>query len=229
MNRIYKTLLLFILSISFVISSAVVASAAGTVTYEGEAKKFIFEPGSKYSPTDLFTDFKGVMPGDSITQQVYIDNNVANNVKVKIYMRALGPTPDTEEFVSEEANVAFLSQLDLRVAVQDGEELFKAHANETDGLTDWYCLGTFYSGAAVTLDVTLDVPLTMGNEFQNAIGLLDWEFAVEEFPVEPDDPTPPTGDSDSYVYFIIAACVCVGVVFFLLFFKRKKNDDDDDE
>ena len=72
------------------------ALAAGNVSYLGRADKFVFSPGSSYSPTDLFTDFKNVMPGDTLTQSVYIANNAAYNVKVKLYMRALGAETGSE-------------------------------------------------------------------------------------------------------------------------------------
>lgn len=232
MGRLLKTLFLFTICFSLLVALAINASAAGTVTYKGNSRSFIFEPGSEYSPSDLFTDFKGVMPGDSITQQVYIVNDPKNEVKVKIYMRALGPTPDgelTESYVTSEENFDFLSQLNLTVSVRDGEELFKASADQTDGLGDWVSLGTFYSGAAVTLDVTLDVPITLGNEYQNAIGFLDWQFMVEEFPIEPDDPTPPdpTGDSNSLVFYGITIGMCLVLVLFLLLAKRRRDEDEE--
>lgn len=184
------------------------ASAAGKVTYNGSSGTFIFAPGSEQSPTDLFTDFKGVMPGDKITQQIFINNDVDNGVKVTLYVRALGETEGAD-------SKGFLDQLTITVAAKDGEELFKAPASESASVDEWVCLGTFYSGAAVTLDVTLHVPLEMGNDTQNAIGFVDWEFKAEEFPPEPDDPAPPTGDSSRIAIFAciaIAAVVAVAVV-----------------
>ena len=107
----HKKLLSVLLAVVMLLSITSTAFAAGTVTYDGDAKKFIFEPGSKYSPTDLFSDFKGVMPGDSITQKVFIKNDVANDVKIRLYIRSLGAKEGSEDF---------LSKLNLRVS-QNGD------------------------------------------------------------------------------------------------------------
>lgn len=194
------------------------ALAAGTITYDGNAKKFIFEADSTYSPTDLFTGLKGVMPGDSITENVFIKNEVSNNVKIRLYIRSLGAKEGSEDF---------LSNLNLRVSQNGDSNLFDAPADQTAQLTEWVCLGTFYSGAEIDLNITLDVPLTLGNEFQNAVGYIDWQFKVEELPVEPDDPKPPqTGDATNLPLYIALASVSGLVLIFLpIFIRRNKQKE----
>ena len=209
MKRLFALIMVLVLCLSL----APAALADSSVTYKGQAEKFVFAPGSDYSPTDLFENFKGVMPGDTLTQKIDVRNAADNNVKVKIYMRALGAHPDSEEF---------LSQMTLNVKDESGSELFDAPADQTAQLSDWVCLGTFYSGAAVTLDVTLNVPITMGDDFQEAVGYLDWEFMVEEFPIEDDDPV--TGD-DTPIGLYIAVCAVSAVVIVLLLVTRRKKEE----
>lgn len=213
MKRMLRKIFVLLAALAVMSCISVTAFAAGTVTYDGDAKKFIFEPGSEYSPTDLFTDFKGVMPGDSLTQKVHIKNDVSNNVKIKLYLRALG---------AEEGSEDFLSKLNLKVSQNGDSNLFNAPADQTAQLTEWVYLGTFYSGAEIDLDVTLDVPVELGNEYQKAIGYLDWQFKIEELPIEPDDPEPPqTGDSSELQLYIAIACASGLMLIFLVFIMRR--------
>jgi len=217
MKKTMRNLLLILTVVTLMMSSTVTAFATGTVTYDGNAKKFIFEPGSKYSPTDLFSDFKGVMPGDSITQKVFIKNDVSNDVKIRLYIRSLGAKEGSEDF---------LSKLNLRVSQNGDSNLFDAPADQSAQLTEWVYLGTFYSGAEIDLDVTLDVPADLGNEYQEAVGYLEWQFKVEELPVEPEDPKPPqTGDTtNSNPYIVLASVSGLVIIFFLALGQRRKQE-----
>lgn len=206
--KLFSLLLVLLLMMNLSIS----AFADGSVSYDGNAKKFIFAPGTSHSPTNLFDNFQNMMPGDVCTEQILIKNDKSNNVKIKVYIRSLGAQEDTD---------TFLSQLNLTVQQNEDSILFDAPADQTAQLKDWVYLGTVYSGGEIILDVTLEVPITMGNEFQNNTGYIDWEFKIEELSVESTDPQPPqTGDTfNLYVNMLIISFV--GLTVLLVICKQK--------
>ena len=219
MKRLITLLIVSIIALSSVLP---VYASDGKVTYSGNAGNFVFEPGSDHSLTDLFPNFKDVMPGDTLTQQITVKNNADNKVKVKIYIRSLG---------AHENSVDFLSQLGLKVAKSEENKMaymFDAKANETAQLTDWVCLGTLYSGGEVNLDVTLTVPVELDNEFQNDVGYLDWEFMIEEFPIEEGDPKPPQTGDNSHMGLWFALMIGSLTMLIILLFWRKKDKENEE-
>ena len=217
MKKVISMLISLLVVTAMTCGLSISAYAAGTVTYSADSSKFIFEPGSSHSPTDLFTEYKGLMPGDSVSQDITVKNDSSYDVKVKLYVRSHG---------AHEDSVDFLSKLHLTVAKSENNEMaymFDAVADQTGGMTDWVYLGTLYSGGEVNLILNLDIPIELGNEYQDAIGYIDWEFKAEELPIEPDDPKPPqTGDnSNLYLYAMLASVS--GIALVILITKRKKD------
>ncbi len=218
MKKFISTILLMALLCTVTVS----AFADSTVTYDGSARKFIFAPGSEYSPTDLFPDFHDCTPGDTRTQKLTVRNDASHDVKVKIYLRALGPQEGSEEL---------LSQLHMTVAKSEENSMaymFDATADQTDGLTDWVLLGTLYSGGEVNLEITLQVPIDLDDKYQGQAAYLNWQFMVEELPVDPDDPRPPQTGDDFPLVLVggLSICSAVMLIFLPLWMRRKKNEND---
>lgn len=216
-----KKALMFFCVLFLLLSCAMpVFATDSNVTYSGNAGKFIFVPGSEYSPTDLFPNFKEVMPGDSITQPITVKNDASNKVKVKIYVRSLGAHKDS---------IDFLSKLHLRVEKSENNTMaymFDAAASETAQLTEWVCLGTLYSGGEVNLNVILDVPVELDNNYQQQVGYLDWEFMIEEFEIEPTDPEPPKTGDESHLWLWLGLMIMslCGFVILILVWKREEKE-----
>ena len=217
MKRIAYLLLAALLALSVALPTFAVE---GNVNYSGDAGSFIFAPGSDYSPTDLFPEFKDVMPGDSLTQTIVFKNDASKKVKINVFIRALG---------AHEDSVEFLSQMRLRVektADNSMDYMFDAAAHESAQLSDWVFLGTLYSGGEIKLNVILDVPVEMDNNYQKQVGYLDWEFMIEEHAISADDPEPPkTGDEFKPVMWAALACGSMFLLILLPIIRKKKEKE----
>lgn len=208
MKRVTRVVLALIMMMSVTVSAL---AADGNVIYSGNSGKFIFEPGSEYSPTDLFPNFKDVMPGDTLTQNIVVKNNAKKSVKIS--MRALGAHEDSKEF---------LSKLNLYVEKVTNTPLFEAPADQTAQLTEWTQIGVLAAGGEAELIVGLQVPTSLDNNYKNLVGYLDWEFMVEEI----DDGTAQTGDaSDQWLWIAGIGCSVALIVIILVVRKRKQKDE----
>lgn len=147
-----------------------------SVVYEGASRSFVFAPAS----TDLFDGFKGVMPGDRLVQQVDV-GNAQGDVPARLYLKAEAADARYDEL---------LGALTLSVEQQGVGTLSDGPANEPGGLAEWTYLGTVAPGDQANLLVTLDVPVDLGNDLQNAMGEVVWRFKAEEVPVAPVEPKP---------------------------------------
>ena len=184
------------------------ALAASSVTFEGGAENFVFLPGSQFSDSDLFQNYKMVMPGDVLTQRITVRNT--SNKQVRIYMRAEPVDASYRDF---------LSQMNLQVSCKD-EQIFDAAVSETAQLTENTLLGTFKTAGSTELVVTLTVPLDLGNEYMCTMGIVPWTFLVEEVP---DEDTPHTGDDFELGTWLLAAgMILAAIAVVLVQIKRQK-------
>ena len=207
-------------AVLFLLAGAAAATEVdqdGDIIYTDGVDKFVFITDSQYSDSDQFEEFKTVMPGDVIEQRILLRNDITNDRKIKVYMRALG---------AKEGSTDFLSKLNLSIVKDTDTVLFDATADQAAQLTEWVYLGTLYSGGECELIVTLEVPVTLGNEYANSVGYLDWEFGVSEYPVEDTDPKPPqTGDDSRFLFWTaLMAVSCITIVILLFGGKKKKKD-----
>lgn len=204
-----KRILTILLALAMLAGLSTAALAAASVTFKGGAENFVFLPGGAFSETDMFENFKGVMPGDVLLQRITVRNNSA--YQVRLYLKA---EPVNEKYAD------FLSRMNLQVSCKD-EQIFDAAASETGQLTENVLLGTFKSYGSTELLLTLTVPFDVDNQYMLATGIIPWTFTAEEV-VEED--TPHTGDIfDLGTWMLAAAMILAAIAYVLVQMKRQKQ------
>jgi len=194
-------ILFLLLTFTVLLALAIPAMAAdSTVTYYGLTEGFEFAPGSDYTDSDLFDNFKGVMPGDVRTETITVINKAKDCDKIKVYIQAQRHNTETgdnanpmSETVAQANNndLAYMHDFlyQLSMTVKNGTEtIYNASPDTLDGFAEPVYLGTIAAGATITLDVQLQVPITLDNTYANRVGEVDWLFLVYPFN---DTPTPP--------------------------------------
>lgn len=206
MMRKGMTVLLLLLMIG--LSQPVVAEAS-TVTYVNQAERFVFLP----EDTNLFDNFKGIMPGDVRAQEIQVKNG--SESVVNIYLKI---NPIDEE--SED----FLEQLDLEIKHKE-TVIFKDQLANQGNFSEYKLLTKLEPKAKMSLELLLEVPTSLSKDFMNQEAEVEWLFKVEE--VESKEPTGPdtfpnTGSSSNALYMV------TGLLFVLagqtLFGERKNHN-----
>ncbi len=253
MKKTIKHIFILLFAVTAMLALSVTALAAdASVTYEGGAEKFVFLPGSSYTDSDLFGNFKDVMPGDTVTQKITVKNDYRGCDFVNIFMRAEAHdesgNPLSEKVESSGETVVamndFLSRLSMTVYSGD-KVIYQASPEELDGLADNVLIACLEQGKSMQLTVELQVPAELGNEYANRVGEVDWIFLAEEGNRPAPTPTPApaltptpapastpvpapnvpgTGDDTIIVpYIAILTIVTCGLVILLLMRRKKQR------
>ena len=171
------------------------------------------EDDGDYTQTDLFPAFKKVMPGDELSQTIYIQNGWDSKDFIRLSMMAVlhdeEGNPISEDVMKAlkadernemESELAYMHDFlhQLTLTVKAGEEtIYEGHPDElTEGFEDGeaYSFGKIRSGNTVKLDVTLSVPAELGNEYAGRIGEVDWKFTWSGHNDSKPDPKPDKPD-----------------------------------
>jgi hypothetical protein len=238
----------FLLVLLIVMGLSVTAFAAGSaVTFEN-GRVIALAPGSVYAGSDLFNSIKGVMPGDTVKEEITVENKSNDCDYIKVYMRAVlfdeTGNPVSEKVLNElradvRRNVTpeleymydFLAQLSM--TVKNGPDvIYDASPDQLDGLANNVYLGTLRKGESLKLDVELNVPIDLGNEYANRIGEVGWVFVVEGFddpvptptptdPAKPDPGPPKTGEGRGTGQLIGLVFISISGLLLLSGIKRK--------
>ena len=213
MKNIFKKFSALLMAAVMVMSLMTMAQAAdSTIVIKGKNNKENSVEWLNYDgfvEGDLFENFKEIMPGDVLTQTVFITNEWRSWDYIRLYIDGLLHDEEgnpisaavLEELTADERRDMeteleymhdFLAQLTLTVE-NGGKVIYEgAPCNLEDGFEGSpVYLGRVNYGKTVQLDITLEVPATLGNEYANRIGEVDWVFTYSGKDVPKDDPEEP--------------------------------------
>lgn len=200
-----KTIGFFILFL-FLTAGSVVPTFASSVTYRNQAELFVFVPNSK----DLFENFKGLMPGDLRTQEIFLRNDSAQ--LVDFYLKI---NPATEE------DRALLREMTL-VITEEGEEIFRETLDQQGAFDDYVRIAELLPESEFSWNLSLEVSRDMGNEFMGREAEVEWVIMIEELEEEdidplplPEDPElPKTGEAKDNMLLYGGLTLILGIVLF---------------
>ena len=218
-----KKLFSLLLALMLVFSLALPAFASGgSITYKGSTRIYVTPGKEAWTDSDMFGNFKNVMPGDVLEETVKITNLAVDCHYVQVNFQAVAHDatnqPSRKVTGAGETLVsmnAFLSKLHLEVKRGDSV-IYSGPANtETDDIAI-KALGPFKT---LELTATLTVPKELGNEYAHREGEVDWVFTFREGYYN-DDEAAKTGD---YILIAVAVLAVSALSLVLIFGIRKRK------
>ena len=201
---------------------AALSETVTSVTFtEGE---FAFNPAN----TDLFANFKQLLPGEVRSQRIEVSNT--SGQPVEIFLRA----EDIHQVSDNPETLALINKLLREHAVitvtgEDGTVMYKGpvwgepfmDGAKPNTMRYDISLGLFAPGMVKRLNVQLSLEPKLGDEYQNLLGRIQWVWSARgdspETPSVPSTPPPSvpnTGDTSSVLLW--AGLMGVSAVLFIL-------------
>ena len=197
---------LLILLFSYGFAATAFAANISAVIYDSDKGKFDF-----HIPDDsgLFGSLQDIMPGDHRKAKLRVEMKNLS-APARLYLRA----------ESMDSDAKALEPLVLEIK-NDG-----AAVNKDGSLGNDILLGTFSDGDSSIFDMTLTVPVTVGNELAFHTERLRWIFTVQEEDGQKHSGEivpPETGCLEASIY-IYAAAVLIAVVGIAALLKKRPGN-----
>jgi len=200
-----------------------------SVTFaEGE---FAFSPVN----TDLFANFKQLLPGEVRSQRIEVSNTSGQPVEIFLRAEEMQQVSDNPETLAL-INKLLREHAVIIVTDEDGTVIYKGpvwgepHRDGAKPNTMRYdiSLGLFAPGKVKRLNVQLSLDPNLGDEYQNLLGRIQWVWsargdspetpAIPAIPAAPATPSTPsvpkTGDTSSLLLW--AGMMAASAVLFVL-------------
>lgn len=229
MTNIIRRISTLLLALVLVMSLSVSAFAA-EVVFEGRSKGFSVGSDNQLTTSNLFGNFEGVMPGDSLSETITIKNLARDCDYIKLYIRAVphgsgnglsGEVAKVEDSVASMQD--FLSKLSMEVK-QGDKTIYSGSPDELDGFQKNVYLGQYRKNQGTTLTVSLNVPIELDNEYAQRAGEVDWVFKVECY--DESGKLIQTGQMNWPIPVLMTVGVLVMAAgVFLMTKKRKRNGE----
>lgn len=252
MKKLLKRISLFAASLMMSFGLIVPVYAEDmTITFNGKDQGFDFGNGSEYTATDLFDNFKNVMPGDQLSQDITFVNNGQDADYIDLYMRIETHDQDSEKVNNADNETTasmldFLKQIDMKI-YSGTRIIYESTADNPAQLTENTHLLRVSKNQSSDIRVEVNVPIELGNEYMDRVGAVDWIFTAEgkdrpQTPVTPDKPSEPskpnrpqtpttsdkkkspfTGDTSNLILYSGICFLAVGVICIVISEKKKRS------
>lgn len=192
------------------------------VTYAGREQGFAFQG----TGTDLFANFKNLLPGCARTQRIMIENT--SGEKVELFLSAQAAK---QEHMSEEQRKMVYLMLSKYVWITVKQEEEILYSGPVDGnihktgqsMGEAISLGSFLSDQEKELIVTLSVSPEMEHDMQLLSGRVQWNFSAkgqEKGQITVSQMIPKTGDETAWHIYGISMLVCAGIFLWMIRWKN---------
>ena len=204
-----KTIISLVLVMAMMTSVALANDSKIIIHGKGNDDSVEYLPGigknGGYTETDLFVNFKNMMPGDTLTEQVTITNKWSswdyidlsmdmilhdeekNVISTKILSEL---TADERRDTTSELEYMYDFLKQLTLTIKDGDVV--KYSGSADKAAEDFLVKTLSYNQSVTLNLELTLPVTVGNEYANRVGEVDWVFTYSGWDDEEPTTTKPT-------------------------------------